>query len=853
MPTDRHTLSCALALATALATTAFGGVDTSVKVTVSLRPAVIGGQSFYVANRAPLAPTPLVKLPIGAVKPRGWLRHQLMLMAHGMVGHLPEVSHWCRDDSAWMTGDGAGWEELPYWLKGYTDLGYVLGDEKIVADAERWLDAIVSHQQDDGWFGPLPNRDGNDVWPNMVILYAMQARYEATGDERVIRFMDRYFRWELAKPEDTLLPGSWQQIRGGDNLWSVYWLYNRTAEPYLLELAERIHRRTADWTHGLPTPHGVNICQSFRGPAEFYMQSKDPFDLDATNRVYNQVWGTYGRVPGAMFAADENSREGHTGPQYAAETCSIVEFMNSCETLLIVAGDPKWADRCEEAALNSFPAAYTPDFKGIHYLTAPNLVLCDAGGAHEFQNQGFQVAYSPGEAYRCCQHNVAQGWPYYTEHLWMATQGNGLAAVLYAPCEVSAKVGDGTEIRIAEQTDYPFGDTVTLRLSCDKPTAFPLTLRIPGWCENAWVAVNGATVEADCVAASYVALEREWRDGDTVVLTVPMEIAVRSWPEQRGAVSVRRGPLWYSLAIDEEWTRCGGTDAWPDWEVRPSSPWNYGLVLGSGVKEEVAGELAALQPFTAEGTPIKLVAHGRRIPEWRLFNNTCGALGPSPVYTEQTEEEITLIPMGCARLRVSVFPVVGGPEAGSWPDAARQELPAGLSYAPGKTGDGLVNLVLDKTVSVFPWASYSFNPDPPDRAIDGIIGWESQPSNRWTCWQSPNAEDWLELRLDRAVPIRAVGLFVFADGAGCWPPRSVKVEYQVGDRWVEVSNPAMDPPEAVGGKENRISFDEVTTDRVRITFTHLSKPENHYSAVTEVALWGPPPPRGVGNARARTL
>ena len=86
----------------------------------------------YVANRAPLAPSPFVKLPIGSITPRGWLRHQLELERDGMIGRLREVSPWLdTQTSAWASKDGTGkrgWEEMPYWLKGYGDLGYVLHD-----------------------------------------------------------------------------------------------------------------------------------------------------------------------------------------------------------------------------------------------------------------------------------------------------------------------------------------------------------------------------------------------------------------------------------------------------------------------------------------------------------------------------------------------------------------------------------------------------------------------------------------------------------------------------------------------------------------------------------------------------
>ena len=97
--------------------------------------------SFYAGNRPPLAPSPFYKLPIGAITPGGWLRHQLELERDGMTGHLEEISPWLDfAKSSWADPQGQrkfGWEELPYWLKGYGDLGYVLKDPAIIAEAKK--------------------------------------------------------------------------------------------------------------------------------------------------------------------------------------------------------------------------------------------------------------------------------------------------------------------------------------------------------------------------------------------------------------------------------------------------------------------------------------------------------------------------------------------------------------------------------------------------------------------------------------------------------------------------------------------------------------------------------------------
>jgi DUF1680 family protein len=643
-----------------------------------------GGENrFYQGNRVPLAPSPLTKLPIGAVQPLGWLRKQLVFEADGFSGRLTELSRFCKfQGNAWTspTGQGEfGWEEVPYWLKGFTDLGYVLDDKRIIAEANRWLDAVLKTQRENGYFGHAKNLDVErgeqpemnadkpdriiDLWPNMIMMYPLRTLYEATGDPRVLPFLTKYFRWQQTIPAPQFLPGSWQKYRGGDNLDSILWLYNRTGDDFLLDLARFNHERTANWFANIPTWHGVNISQGFREPAEFFQVAKDSKFLAATERDYRIVMDDYGQVPGGMFGADENARSGYTGPRQGAETCSMAEFMLSDEMLLKISGDPVWADR-EEVAFNSLPASMTPDLKGLHYLTAANQVQLDRKNKSPMiENEGDMFSYNPYQ-YRCCQHNVAHAWPYFAEHLWMASPDGGLALTLYVPSKVKAKVGVGSEIEITEDTEYPFDGRISLSLAAKEPVRFPLALRIPGWTSNPKLKLNGRTVPLPETRRGWLILERNWRNGDRVELQFPMMVEVRTWTKNRNSVSVYRGPLAYSLTIGERWERYNPDEKWAAYEVFPTTAWNYALVLDAAnpassvkvlpKKYDVGND----QPFTPKATPVSLLVRARRLDSWTLEpNGMVGKVPESPVRTEAGIENVTLIPMGCARLRISAFPV----------------------------------------------------------------------------------------------------------------------------------------------------------------------------------------------------
>jgi len=761
-------------------------------------PPTEGTNPYYVSNRPPLLPNPLIKLPIGSIRPEGWLRQQLVLMSKGMTGHLPELSRWCKPEgSAWMDPNGQGergWEELPYWLKGFGDLGYILKDKRIIQQARRWIEAVLASQEPDGYFGPRDNKRKHDCWPNMIMLNVLQSFHEATGDPRVLPFMARYFRWQSNLPREHLLPRSWQKVRGGDNLQSIYWLYNRTGERWLLDVARRIHERTADWTGGIASWHGVNICQGFREPAQYYQQAKDPWYLRATEQNYKTVMDLYGQVPGGMFGADENCRPGYTDPRQAAETCAIVEFMLSNELLLKITGQVVYADRCEEIAFNSFPAALTPDLKALHYLTAPNMVQLDRQNKSPgLQNGGCMLAYSPW-IYRCCQHNVSHGWPYYAEHLWLATQGRGLAAVFYAASQVKAKVGDGTEVAIHEQTDYPFDERVRFRFTTPRPVRFELLLRIPGWCEAPSVRVNGKALPVRAKGPCYVRIERVWKTGDLVELELPARIRMTVWTKNKNAVSVHRGPLTFSLKIGEKWVRCGGTDEWPVWEVYPTTPWNYGLIVD---EKNPASSFRLVrkpgplpdQPFQIDKAPLALQAKARRIPAWQMQGGLVGLLQQSPARSDQPVETVTLIPMGCARLRISAFPTIGtGPDAHEWKPPPPPRHTASFQHDDiGALSDGKV----------------------PSSSNDQTIP-------RFTWWNHRGTTEWVTYKFEAPRKVRSCEVYWFDDTGkgGCRVPASWKLFYKDGDAWCPVEN-ASD----YGTKPdrfNKVVFEPVETSALKI-------------------------------------
>jgi len=665
------------------------------KVTVVDLPDVRKVNRHYASNRAPLTRSPLVKLPLGAVRPRGWLKHQLDLMVEGMTGRLDEVSSFVQPDNGWLGGDKEGWEEQAYWFRGFYAMARLTGDARCGRIADEWIEKILATAEKDGYYGPQWAKDTKskngrwkvtDLWPHMVMNDALILHHEFTGDERIIPLLKRFFTYCKNIPEKFFIPpltrgidvapefGEWRitvQIpRAVDMCPQIYWLYNHVGGKWLLDLATRFFQHCGEPDDNWVARHIVNFTQRFSYPGIYFQQSKRAWHLEQAEYWYRQHMDTWGQQPRGIFGADECVRDGRVDPRQGCETCGMTEFAKSFYLLGRVTGDPIYAQRCEDVMLNHFPAAQDPELKGLHYLTAANLPQLDASGDHDFFNKCEQLNYSPHEIYRCCQHNVAMGWPWYAMNLWQATSDNGLAAWLYAASDVTATVGvAGVAVTIAERTDYPFKGRVRLSVSPAKAVTFPLYLRVPEWATDFKLKINNKAVAVSAAAGAYVRIERRWTKGDTVSFEFAMAVSLTAWP-RTGAVTVDRGPLSYSVKIGERWKKHTGaevwsgadTKTWPGWEVFPTTPWNYGLVVDDLTKAfkvvEGKGRLAD-QPWTPEAAPIAIKAKARQIPAWKLGKDkTVGELQVSPVKASGPTKTITMIPLGCARLRMSVLPTV---------------------------------------------------------------------------------------------------------------------------------------------------------------------------------------------------
>ncbi len=634
-----------------------------------------------------LGPVAFQPLPLGRVRPLGWLERQLRIQADGLSGHLDEFWPDVRD-SRWFGGDTEAWERAPYWLDGLIPLAFVLDDATLKDKATRYVDYILTHQHEDGWLGPRemvvaagrPEDARYDLWAQLLAMKVLVQYHDATGDGRAVEAVEKCLR-RLDRHIDTAPLFNWGQFRWFEGLIAIFWLYEKTGggavgdrpQQWLLDLAVKLHAQGFDWRSffarwplAAPTPkhrwnymgHVVNNAMAIKAPALWQRLTDDAGDRAAVYDIIAKLDRYHGMVTG-VFTGDEclAGRQ----PTHGTELCAVVEYAYSLEVLLSVLGDPAFGDRLEKIVFNALPATFSPDMWAHQYDQQVNQVECSVVENRIWNTNGpASNIFGVEPNYGCCTANLSQGWPKFAAHLWMQSPDGGLAAVAYAPSRVETAI-DGAPVTVMLETAYPFRSTLRFTVNVERPVTFPLWLRIPAWATDATVCIADGPIERPA-AGTFYRITREWRGTIEVTLTLPMTPTL--WRGYNDTVALTRGPLVYALKIGEDWRRIHENEPYrelphADWEVYPTTPWNYALAVDeTSLCEDVTfAELPVGEmPFSPQGAPVEATVKGRRLPEWGMDHGSAADAPPSPVTSSEPLETLTLIPYGCTNLRITEFP-----------------------------------------------------------------------------------------------------------------------------------------------------------------------------------------------------
>ena len=624
------------------------------------------------------------ELPPGAVKPEGWLRTYLGKQVAQLGSQLPDIS-WPFTEPYWK-GEEVGeswwpWEQKAYWVDGATRLAIVMDDEALMQRVLSTINYTLSHAAADGYLGPGffedPNR-GFHRWPQNVFFRSLMATADANADpgQHIANAVLKHY---VNDPADYGVP-----TRNITNIEAMLWCYAQTGDTRLLTLAENAWQEymtkvASDPDHGdlswlrvyADTPinaHGVTYAETCKQPAILYNHTGKieylNFALAAQRRIFDFHMLIDGIPSTSEWFRTRTSLDSH-------ETCDITDHTWSWGYLMMATGDGIWGDRIERACFNAGPGAIKNDWKALQYFSCPNQFLATLDSDHNvMEHGGYMMAYqpNPGQRTACCGGNVHRLFPNYVIRMWMKGQDGGLIATLYGPSTLKTTAGpDNVPVEIEQATDYPFDEQIHFTFKGQHAVTFPLSLRIPAWCKVPRLTVNGKPMPATDVKNGFVTLQRRFKPGDRITLTLPMKLAVSHWPQS--SVGIEHGPLVYSLPITANWAPVVmpryTTSEFPAWDATPMSAWNYGLVLTSEKLEDqikIAREAVTDDPW--DNPPTSLTVSAKKIEGWELLPNPDK---PGQKFTPPlpdlnvskvsgTAETIRLVPYGSTKLRITIFP-----------------------------------------------------------------------------------------------------------------------------------------------------------------------------------------------------
>ena len=609
--------------------------------------------------RSPLTPGRFSLLPAGSIRAHGELRAKLAALRDHLLLRFDEICPESGKESAWFGGALPADSRAANALEAKLLTSALLPDAALRQDALALVSLVCQGQGEDGCLGP----SGVSFAARGRMLRALMTAYSLTGDKDILRTVLRYFKYLRAELGRSPL-SSEDALHMADTVETGIHFYNITGQKAILPVLELILSQAFPYTqffHTFPyrvpvyriitpddlrqgiaaesddgyyhqllrTSNGANLCEGLRFCGFSGILTGSGKDISAPEAGLAHMNKSHGTAIGAISSSPLLAG---THPSRGISSKSVSELLASLEALMTCPNPFPLGDQWEAAFYNAALAAFSPDLSKVQPVQQVNQaeisrrsldpLLSDEAGLFTLEDTDAAAAMLPVI-------------PRFLRSQWMLSSDGGIAAIGYASCRVQAHIGESL-LRLDVVGDYPYDGNVRIRLTLDRPGVFPVHLRIPSWAHGADAAINGETYSA--TGSEFLTLSREWRDGDVILLRLPMQTALLSGYHQ--AVSVARGPLRfvYAPAVNQS--------AEPD-RTETLTMVGSGVALSSAFLPEPAPEYGK----------TALRARVYPLPDWKMQN---GSLEQPPIDLPKADAavaaEVLLRPYADTPVRIAVLP-----------------------------------------------------------------------------------------------------------------------------------------------------------------------------------------------------
>lgn len=439
-------------------------------------------------------------------------------------------------------------------------------DTALEKKADEWIDNIATAQQPDGYINTFYTLTGLDRrWHNMDkhemycaghMTEAAVAYYQATGKRKLLDVAIRMADHMM----NTFGPGKRDWVPGHEEIeLALVKLYRVTNEKKYLDFAnwlleERGHGHGTMSDEGTWRPeyyqdttpvreltdisgHAVRCMYLYCGMADVAALNNDTAYVAALNRLWDDVVLRNMYVTGGIGSSKHN--EGFTVdydlPNLEAycETCASVGMVYWNQRMNQLTGDSKYADVLERSMYNGALAGVSLAGDRFFYVNP-----LESNGDHHRQ-----AWYGCA----CCPSQISRFLPSIGNYIY-GTSPESLWLNLFIGSTADLEI-DGQKVTVSQHTDYPWDGKVELTVTADKPVDRSLRIRIPGWCKNYTLTVNGKNAEAETDKG--YAVVNDWKPGDKIELNMDMPVEIVAADERvkedEGRRAIQRGPLVYCI------------------------------------------------------------------------------------------------------------------------------------------------------------------------------------------------------------------------------------------------------------------------------------------------------------------